>query len=157
MEPITNESQCIENIEKFNDELVSSTDHKLYDYLPYFRAWYAYKSQDGWLLAPSKYVGYAGMDRDKYIQHLDSLDGRTSESNLSRFSVAAEGKEKELLMEKVAELLSSFGKLPNKLLRVSVMRNSSVADEENSTIDAIVTMINSLPPYMSQAIKKRLR
>ncbi len=55
---ISDVSQLIANIQRY-----SADAEAFAELMPYNRAWYAWRNGKGWLLGPSKFVGYEGMTR----------------------------------------------------------------------------------------------
>jgi len=117
---VTNPVQAIDNVQRYNRNLGKFTD-----LMPYARAWYAIKNKDGWLFAPSKYVGYQELSPDDYLT-LD-LDGRVTESVLERWStLIADGHPQyEELHTALNELCARHGKKPNSLARIAIIQTAA--------------------------------
>lgn len=111
-------------IERFNDDLGrASRDHEarqLVDRLAYNRAWYFAPELD--LVAPSKFIGYAGMTASQYVKEgARTLDGRETEPHLRTWFRRLEpgSPEEALVREKVEVLLSKHNKVLNRAVRFS--------------------------------------
>ena len=94
-------------------------------------AWYAFQDEAGaWHFGPSKFVGYANMTREQYVDNAsNTLDGRETEPVLKTwFEQVQEG------TDLYAELVVAFGTFAanhgtaaNKRWRVSVLKNRRTA------------------------------
>jgi uncharacterized protein (DUF433 family) len=120
---VSDESQVIENILTFNEEM----DHpRLRKMIAYVRHWYAVQiPEKGWMFAPSKYIGYTGMNHKNYDSSFDDLDGRKTEhSNLKRWFIELEPSEKlaETLFEALRKVMAQHGKAINSLARIHVFK-----------------------------------
>ena len=86
-------------------------------------SWYAVRAESGeWLFGPSKFIGYADMDADRYLGSYDRQDGRITEPVLQQwFGKVETGTplEKELRAAFV-EFAARYGKSPKQSWRVSV-------------------------------------
>lgn len=125
MEPslVTSEKAARDNIEHFERELAKNPD--LAEIMAYGRGWYAARSIKGWVLGPSKFVGYQNNSAKKYLLTHRDRDGRLTERVLSQWSQEAEpgtALHRELHAA-LRELFARYGKSPNKLLRISVLRS----------------------------------
>ena len=91
------------------------------------RAWYVIEAEDGtYRLAPSKFIGYAGMTGETYAELYnvdDGLDGRETEKILIQLSreVPPRSPQEQRLLNALRALLGTFGKTPSKLARFRVM------------------------------------
>jgi uncharacterized protein (DUF433 family) len=90
-------------------------------------AWYACRDANSgeWRFAPSKYVGYVGMNGAAYLANNGrdgEHDGRKTERQLEKWfkPVGPDSALHRQLMEKLTDLLSDYGKAPNKRCRFSV-------------------------------------
>jgi hypothetical protein len=53
MELVRSVAQLADNIRRYNEEAA-----KFAELMPYNHSWYALRTDAGWLLGPSKYIGY---------------------------------------------------------------------------------------------------
>lgn len=131
-------AQVLENIRTYNESL-----ELFADLMPFNRAWYAMPARSGWLFGPSKYVGYEDISPEKYLgsqysaeRHgrvdphdasADPLDGRITESVLRRWSERIEEghPQYEEVHTALNELCARFGKKPNTLSRISIVRSEA--------------------------------
>lgn len=128
--------QMITNIHAYNRNLESTKDR-----MPYVRAWYALPKAKGWLFGPSKFIGYQNLSPKEYIERADlDLDGRATESILQQWADPV-GKHYDPrygeLWVALSELCARFGKKPNSLARISVVRTGDQSDEVASSDDLI--------------------
>jgi hypothetical protein len=134
--------------------------------MPFNRAWYALQHADGWLFGPSKFVGYENLTANDYEifkrkdRETGGLDGRVTEGVLQRWS--------ELIEEghpKYAELRSAldafcaqFGKKPNSLARVSIVRTErDDTYEDNRLQDDLVTLMAAVYLRLTPAQRSAFR
>ena len=100
------------------------------DVLPHSRAWYAIEVDGGYLLGPSKVIGYRGMTPEVYFQNnATTLDGRATESALQAISepvLLGSVLHRELLRE-LSDLCALYGAKPNKLVRFAVVGRAAIA------------------------------
>src|SRR5580700_9299595 len=101
MELVSSVVQLLDNIKLYNEHA-----DRFAELMPYNRSWYALRTDVGWLLGPSKYIGYQNLSPEEYlgslysaekrgrmVQHNKSalpLDGRVTEGVLKRWSVLVE-------------------------------------------------------------------
>ena len=119
---VTDKEHACANIRRFEKEL--GREKNLADIMSYGRAWYACKAANGWLMAPSKFVGYADNDAQTYLATHRERDGRITERVLSQwFEEVAPGttiyEEMHIILR---QLFARFGKTPNKSLRINVLK-----------------------------------
>ncbi|MEX0854071.1 MAG: DUF433 domain-containing protein [Bauldia sp.] len=122
---VTDSSKALANIDRYERELAASAG--LQDLMSYARAWYGYRAADGrWRLAPSKFVGYAENDAKTYLRSRERRDGRTSERILSEWFQEIEPGSAvyEDAVAEVRHLFADYGRTPNKLIRIGVLRSS---------------------------------
>jgi hypothetical protein len=58
---VTSVSQVIDNVRRFNQKA-----EKFAGLMPYYRSWYALRTDGSWLLGPSKYIGYS-LSPEEYL------------------------------------------------------------------------------------------
>jgi len=113
-----------ENIRRFGNELVKN--RKLAEIMSYTRGWYALRDTGGaWAFAPSKFIGYSGNTARDYLKSHRERDGRLTERVLSEWFMPVEpgtALHGELLGQ-LQLLFSRFGKAPNRLLRINVLKS----------------------------------
>lgn len=105
--------EALQNAIVFNDALPSS--EVLRSRLNYFRHWYYFDEID--MFAPSKFIGYKGMNARTYealtVSGENKLDGKDTEKTLDRFFVEASENAKDNLIEKLSTSLYQYGKSIN--------------------------------------------
>jgi hypothetical protein len=102
--------------------------------MPYNRSWYALRTNKGWLFGASKFIGYETLNAKQYLEHeKGSLDGRVTEAVLEKWSdLIEEGHSQyEELHAALSEFCARFGKKPNSLARISIVRTAK--DKETAT------------------------
>jgi uncharacterized protein (DUF433 family) len=111
-----------DNIARFEAELAKN--QQLAEIMAYGRGWYATRSPKGWALGPSKFVGYAGNNAKAYLSSHRDRDGRLTERALSQWFEDVEPGTAlyREIHDALRELFARYGKSPNKLLRISVLR-----------------------------------
>ncbi|HEY1706871.1 MAG TPA: DUF433 domain-containing protein [Rhizomicrobium sp.] len=112
-----------DNIARFETELAKNP--QLADIMAYGRGWYATRTAKGWALGPSKFAGYADNSAKAYLSSHRDRDGRLTERALSQWFEDVEPG--TALYDEVhaalRELFARYGKSPNKLLRISVLKS----------------------------------
>jgi uncharacterized protein (DUF433 family) len=120
---VTEDSQAIENILKFDREMHHP---ELRERLAYVRDWYATQVPGrGWVFGSSKFIGYRGIDYKAYERlHNKGLDGRTTEKRLKRWFVLLEppSKLREELLQALERVVARHGKTVNALARIHVSK-----------------------------------
>lgn len=104
----------------FNEGMSKEPEHQVYAQSGKYKCWYAIKDKKGnWIFGPSKFIGYAGMDIDTYIDHQQELDGKATEKQLSMFSTdVANEEEYEQLLGQLIEILSRVNRTPGKSVKI---------------------------------------
>jgi hypothetical protein len=113
--------EALDNAKVFIAELASSDTLK--DRLQYFRHWYYFDEIDA--IAPSKFVGYLGMDSrsyEAYTKIRGNIDGKETKRILTKFFDEAGGSRQEILMAKLESQLSEHQAQPNANARVHVRK-----------------------------------
>jgi hypothetical protein len=157
IKPVTSRDQVIDNIERYNAEL-----EKFADLMPYARAWYALPTENGWLLGPSKFIGYQELSADTYLNKgREPLDGRMTESILQRWAdLIEEGNPRyDELHTVLNELCARFGKKPNSLARISIIyydEPSAEAASGNELVELLAAVYRRLTPADKTAFRKRI-
>jgi hypothetical protein len=163
---VTNETQVVENIYTFNKEVETYLDNNqdapintLVNNIPHYRAWYCIydKESKTHLFAPSKYIGYKGMNASFYHkENTTGLDGRQTESVLANWyeQIPSFHPQYEDLSEKLRGFCSRFGKKPNSLFRISiVLETQEKGSIEGDVVDLIWKIYQRLT-YDNKAILK---
>lgn len=158
---VTKSEQAIANIKSFQTELLSNRKcNALVDTLSFFRAWYAIQDGEKWIFAPSKFIGYVDLDAATYEENHKKTDGRVTEVVLRQwFQETSDGELADTLREELSELLSVFGKQPNSLARISVLRSESgeAGKPVSSLVDALLTIYCEMPADVQQEFRRRLK
>lgn len=158
---ISSLDEAKDGIRRFHEELKSPL---LIDLLSAFRAWYAIEDTDGQiLLAPSKFIGYQALTAQIYRENNQEFNGRDTEAVLSRWFSRPDTETEEFLHEKLAKLLSPFGKKPNRQARISTISGTSLVPgagsgliEGGSSVDAMMAFYRMLSANDQQEFRKRI-
>lgn len=151
--------EALENIARFPNEV--SGNGELRDRLPFARAWYAVRSDDGgWQFGPSKFIGYRGLSAADYIKESQELDGRRTERQLTQWFVTV-GPQDPLydeLNEALGDFLEGFGKAPSNLARINILRDEAEQDEaiDRAIVDLMITVSRRLPPSERSRLRSAL-
>src|SRR6266436_2254871 len=70
VELVSSVTQLIDNIKRFNENAA-----KFAELMPYHRSWYKLRTELGWLLGPSKYIGYQ-LSPEAYLESPYSAEKR---------------------------------------------------------------------------------
>ena len=137
MKLVTSVEQLVENIRRY-----TASGDEMQALMAYSRAWYALRTVDGWMLGPSKFVGYEEMDADTYRKHKDMLDGRVTEKALGKWAdlIEAGHPHYEELHAVLAELFAPYGKTPNLRARISIVRTEA-KPAEVAPADELVALL----------------
>jgi hypothetical protein len=158
---VSKSEQALENIVRFQRELLSNTkQNSLVDTLSHFRAWYAMQENGKWIFAPSKFIGYIGFTANLYGTHNRQVDGRVTEVALRPwFQEVSHGELAELLQEKLNDFCASFGKQPNSLARISVLREETDQKDQPKVgwVDAMLALYREMPTEAQQEFRRRLK
>jgi len=130
----------------------------LRDRLPFARAWYTVRGDDGrWQFGPSKFIGYRGLSAADYVKESRELDGRRTERQLAQWFVTVSPRDPSYdeLNEALGDFLEGFSKAPSNLARINILRDETEQDE---TIDrAIVDLMIAVSRRLPQSERNRLR
>jgi hypothetical protein len=167
---VSSATQVVSNIRRYNDDA-----ERCAGLMPYARAWYAVRDRKGWLLGPSKFVGYAKMTVEDYLRARYStekhgredqrdktlLDGRVTEGVLKRWSELVEKghPDYEGVYTALNELCATYGKKPNTLARISVVKteHEAVATTFSDDLVALMaTVFHGLTPAQQSAFRKQI-
>jgi uncharacterized protein (DUF433 family) len=130
MRLIADVGEAKSNIDRYEAELPRSTE--LQAIMSYARSWLAYRDRRGrWRVGPSKFVGYADNTAAAYVRSHRERDGRQTERVLGKWFQELHPGEADFdeATAAVLALVARFGRSPNKLLRVSVLREGRAAEE----------------------------
>jgi hypothetical protein len=155
----------LDNIERFGHEVEQSPE--LQARLAYARAWYAQQDCRGeWQFGPSKFVGYEGLDANRYIQSAEERDGRRTEAQLQQWFTVV-NPSSELYAELSSALfafLARFGKAPSTKMRINVIRNVYEAtignehgDSNDDIVELMVAVARSLPSSHLAKLRARIK
>lgn len=111
-----------DNIRAYQEELRASAE--LRRRVRYHQSWYAVRGKGGgWLFGPSKFVGYAGIDGDNYVETAVERNGRVTEAHLRKWFVVVE--EGDALRGELAGALQAFlaehGLTPRAQTRINIL------------------------------------
>jgi uncharacterized protein (DUF433 family) len=128
---ITSAAQAEQHIRRYAKQLQRSS--ALRERAGYARAWYALRGDEGWIFAPSKFVGYHYASAEDYLKDSGGegpRDGRQTERVLEQWFEVVEphtrlGRE---LAEALRVFLSRFGQAPNARARINVSKQGLAAD-----------------------------
>jgi len=141
-ELVTSADQARDNIIAFEKEL--ARNHELAEIMSYGRAWYAVRNADRWVFAPSKFVGYEKNSSKLYLARREERDGRITERLLAQWfeEVDADDSFYRELYKALSELFAQYGKSPNKLARLNVLKAElpSRAGQEGRGRSSRITM-----------------
>lgn len=165
MKPITlahSLGTAVANVSVFNSALASMSHPNLIRLLPHVQAWYAVKQDDGeYLFAPSKFIGYARMTPELYIEETGAggrLDGRVTEKKLSAWAVpiTADDERHDDLHALLSQFCAAYGASPNARARISVFRNAgdSRIPTEDDQVKALSILISALSSDAKRNLKK---
>ena len=155
MKLITSLDQLIENIRRY-----AASAEELAELMAYSRAWYALRSEEGWLLAPSKFIGYEGMDPETYRRERSTqLDGRATEKVLERWSGLIEQGHPQYdeLHAALAALFAHHGKTPNTLARISIVysdRAPAQVAPPDELVNLLAAVYRRLPATQQSAFRR---
>lgn len=168
---VSSVAEVAANIKKYNQEL-----DEYRGLLPFARAWYALRTPKGWMLGPSKVIGYADMSAAKYLgSPYDSaahgrvskrdkkampLDGRVTEGVLGRWSELIEKGHPlyEELHIALNEMCGRYGKKPNGLCRISIVQiepGDAGPDFDDSLVDLLAAVFKQLSPAQQSAFRRK--
>jgi hypothetical protein len=169
MKIITKINQAVENIKLFNTEVNSilngETDtaiKTLVDNIPHYRAWYCFydKPSGRNLFAPSKYIGYYGIDARAYTKYnRKGLDGRQTESILSTWyeTISSSHRKHNILSEELREFCMKFSKKPNSLFRINIiLKKTPRSTLETNVVDFVWNAYQNLSDENRNQLKVKI-
>jgi uncharacterized protein (DUF433 family) len=121
---VTDLTEVIENIKRYQDDLTANIG--LVARMSRHPAWYAIREKRGqWLFGPSKFVGYAEITAKEYLRSYRRKDGRETERVLADWFEAVDSDSVlgRQLESQLRQFFARYGKVPNKLRRISVVRS----------------------------------
>ncbi len=164
-------SQLRNNIRSYN-KLVAK-DPGLAALMPFNRSWYADQTDAGWLIGPSKFIGYQEPERyllnrysrerrgrvDTRDESAEPIDGRITEGILRRWSQLVERGDPRYdeLHTVLNELCAKYGKKPNTLARISIVKSSEEAPDttfDDDLVPLLAAVYRSLTPAQKTAFRK---
>ena len=154
-----------DGIRRFQGEVARSLG--LASRLGYMRAWYAEQDEQGqWRFGPSKFVGYRGLDAERYLDPSDGKDGRRTEAQLREWFTEVDPSSELYgeLSSQLATFLARYGKVPSTKMRINVL--TAVYDERYSAkggegdgllVDLLVAVAKRLPTSELKILRNRLK
>ena len=141
---VATSAAAVEAIHTFNQELFRSPG--LAERLAYARAWYAVQeSPDGnWLFGPSKFIGYAGLTADLYLETAGLFDGRRTETQLQRWFRELDPASPQFadLAPRLSAFLARYAKAPSRKARINVLRGSE--RRSHSSVQSAIPLVDLL-------------
>ena len=166
---IASVDQLAENVRRYN-----KNSAKFADLMPYNRAWYALRTKQGWLLGPSKFVGY-DITPDEYLSSAYSserhgrvvrdreapLDGRVTEGVLRRWATLVEQGHPDYddVHTALNELCGRYGKKPNTLARISIIRTETEQEAtpiNDDLVPLLAAVFRRLTPAQQSAFRREV-
>jgi len=118
----SNKRELACGIKTFDKNIPLVPDHPIYAQAGKYKCWYGIKDEKGhWIFGPSKFIGYAGMDIDTYIDYQQELDGKATEKQLSKFSEVVSDKQYDQLLGLLIESLSRVNRTPGKSVKIKII------------------------------------
>jgi hypothetical protein len=172
MELVSSVAKLVENINRYNDHA-----EMFAELMPYNRAWYALRRESGWLLGPSKYIGYENLSPEEYLGSPYSaekrgrlvqrdksglpLDGRVTEGVLKRWSeLVEEGHpDYDSLQSALNALCGRHGKKPNSLARISIIkegRETSAPAFSDELVTLLAAVFRGLTPAQKSEFRRQI-
>jgi hypothetical protein len=156
---VTSVKECLSNIDRFQSELKSNRG--LQERLPYARAWYAYRGENGkWLFGPSKFIGYKGLSGDEYTRISNNIDGRRTEAQISQWFVALHPGDAlfDELASELSQFLAKYRKAPSAKMRINVIaeREPGTSNPQERLLDLILAVVETMEPRYRQLLRNRL-
>lgn len=155
MIPVISPDQAIANILTYNRNAVQFAD-----LMPHARAWYAYESKDGWVVAPSKVIGYQNLEPKEYLnrdKETQPIDGRITEKILQSWSELVEQGHPlhDQLWRVLKSLCAQFGKKPNDLARISIIyfNEADQSSQEDEFVSFLADGFNRLTASQKTAFR----
>lgn len=158
---VSTDQEAIQNVLRFQKEVEDSD--ALQERLSYARAWYAVRDfAGGWHFAPSKFIGYVGLDAEGYIADSKENDGRRTEMQLAQWSTPIEPGDDlyEELHGLLIYFLAEYAKAPSRKARISVLADlfeDPEAESETRSKDAIVDLMVAVAKTLPKDQLKRLK
>lgn len=168
---VSSAAQVADNIRRYNTGAAKAAE-----LMPYARAWYAIHTSTGWLLGPSKFIGYENMTLEDYLgspysaeehgrvqrgNNAPVLDGRVTEGVLRRWSELVEKGHPDYdnLHTGLNELCARFGKRPNTLARISILNTAEetvTAKFSDDLVALLALVFRGLTPAQQSAFRKQI-
>jgi hypothetical protein len=172
MELVSSVAQLVDNIKRYNEQAAVFAA-----LMPFNRSWYAVGTETGWLLGPSKFIGYQNLSAEEYLGRPYSaemrgradlrdnntmpLDGRVTEGVLKRWSdLVEDGRpEYEDLHSALNALCARYGKKPNSLARISIVKESREASAPvfgDELVTLLAAVFRGLTPAQKTAFRRHI-
>jgi len=152
---VTTADEARNNIGRYAAELARSEG--LRDIMSYARGWYACRDESGaWILAPSKFAGYAANDAAAYLKSHNQRDGRLAERVLGQwFEDVQPGSATHAdLLSVLRAMFARAGKTPNKLIQLHVLASElsssrrTGAEKRSSDAGKLIQRITTNPDVL---------
>jgi hypothetical protein len=169
VELVSSVEQLAANVRRYNEDAA-----KFANLMPYNRAWYALRTKKGWLLGPSKFVGY-NITPEQYLgsayssekhgrvvrERDETLDGRVTEGVLQRWSILVEEGHPyhHDLHTALNELCGRYGKKPNTLARISIIKIGTEQEADHGDDDLVALLaavFRRLTPAQKSAFRRKV-
>ena len=141
--------------------------------MPYYRSWHALRTDGSWLLGPSKYIGYNrspeeylespySTEKHGQVNQQDTLDGRSTESVLKQWSELVEEGHPSYndVHAALSELCGRYGKKPNTLARISIVKlerqEAARPMFEDDLVSLMVGVYRRLTPAQKSAFRRQV-
>jgi hypothetical protein len=123
------------------------------------RAWYAIPQGKGWLLGPSKFVGYELDVKDYLARKKHDFDGRVTEGVLQKWSeLVEEGHPRyQELHAALSEFCARFSKKPNSRARISIIKSADEATSGPMFPDDLVPLMVAVYQKLTPAQRSAFR
>jgi len=124
---VTTVEQALSHVARYQTEIERSKE--LNSRVSYAPAWYAVRNEaEGWIFAPSKFVGYDYPSAEDYLADSGKRgdrDGRQTERLLSQWFavVPPESRLGRELSERLRQQLARYNRTPNARARISVLKS----------------------------------
>jgi hypothetical protein len=148
------------NISTFNGILNSGRHPDVSRLLPHVQSWYVIEADGGYLFGPSKFIGYANMTADLYVQETGAagrLDGRVTEKKMAGWAtpITSDDERHEVLHTALARFCADYGAFPNKRARISLFERSRECQvTEAEQVKALSVLIATLSSNGKRDLKR---
>jgi hypothetical protein len=166
-ELVSSPQQVVDNVVRYSEH-----PDRLSDFIAMTRAWYAVKHNDQWLFGPSKFVGYAEMTPERYLDaeysrndhgRVDAagtvMDGRITEGIIRKWSQPIEPGHPLYaeLSQALATFCARYKKKPNNRARLSVVvvdQPEMLPELEDDLVALMIAIFRRLTPAQRSAFRR---